>query len=310
MIPETEFSGRYLAFDFPSFRVGCARYVEGPTGCTVFHFPKRANYAVDIRGGSPGTLLLSNPESGDSFLDALCFTGGSVYGFEAMSGVYREIHSERNFSVGWQELARVIGAVIYDYRPRTNSIHPDLELGRAAYRAAIPGRFPLGRFGAGSSATVGKALGESAWELAGQGGAFRETNGVKIAVFSVVNAVGAIIDRSGRVVRGNKIDENRIHSHEHVSKGEVPSGNTTLTTVITNYKLNGFMLRQLARQVHSSMARAIQPFHTWKDGDVLVAISTQEVESTAFHDTHLAVMASELAWDAVLSSFDDDTQSR
>ena len=54
------------------------------------------------------------------------------------------------------------------------------------------------------------------------------------------------------------------------------------------------------------MARAIQPFHALEDGDVLFAVSTAEVESDPLLDTTaLGVVASELAWDAVLSLADD-----
>ena len=63
-------------------------------------------------------------------------------------------------------------------------------------------------------------------------------------------------------------------------------------------------LRTVARQVHVSMARAIQPFHALEDGDVLFAVSTGEVESDPVLDTTaLGIVASELAWDAVLTSY-------
>jgi L-aminopeptidase/D-esterase-like protein len=49
------------------------------------------------------------------------------------------------------------------------------------------------------------------------------------------------------------------------------------------------------------MARAIQPFHTLVDGDVLFAVSTNEVDDPAVDSIGLGVVASELAWDAVLA---------
>ena len=63
----------------------------------------------------------------------------------------------------------------------------------------------------------------------------------------------------------------------------------------------GGALGQLARQVHSSLARAIQPFHGPNDGDVLYAVTTDEVNDRALDPTTLGVVASELAWDAALS---------
>jgi len=51
------------------------------------------------------------------------------------------------------------------------------------------------------------------------------------------------------------------------------------------------------------MARAIQPFHTQHDGDLLFAVSTGEVEEAGLTVQDLALHASEVAWDAVLSSW-------
>jgi L-aminopeptidase/D-esterase-like protein len=81
-------------------------------------------------------------------------------------------------------------------------------------------------------------------------------------------------------------------------------GNTTLTVVVTNQRLGRRPLAQLGRLVHASMARAIQPFHALGDGDVLYAVTTGEVDDPQVDDLTLGVVASELAWDAVLSCFD------
>ena len=53
------------------------------------------------------------------------------------------------------------------------------------------------------------------------------------------------------------------------------------------------------------MNRAIQPFATASDGDVLYAVTTDEVENPSLSPMDLRVLASELAWDAVLSSVPD-----
>lgn len=303
----TEHNGKFVPFDFPALQVGVAQYLEGPTGCTVFYFPARARFAVDVRGGSPGVLLLGQWESGERFLDAICFAGGSVYGIGAITGIYPELFAKRDFSTESQKLAAVLGGTLYDFGPRDNTIYPDSELGRAAFRSAASGSFPIGRVGAGSSASVGKLIGPSSWEYAGQGGAFRQLGPTKVAVFSVVNACGAICNRSGSIVRGN-LDlgsGKRLHLEEAISKKTSPieEGNTTLTVLVTNQKLNPFGLRQLGKQVHSSMARAVQPFHAWRDGDVFFTVSTEEIENPDLSEIELGAVASELAWDAVLNSF-------
>jgi hypothetical protein len=55
-------------------------------------------------------------------------------------------------------------------------------------------------------------------------------------------------------------------------------------------------------QVHTSMARGIQPFQTVNDGDVLYAVTTKEIENPKLDPVDLGLIAGEVAWDAILSS--------
>ena len=309
LVPRTELGGPALELDIPGLEIGCAEYDEGPTGCTVFHFPAGASAQTDIRGGSPGTF-----GGGYEWVNAICLAGGSLYGLEADSGVAAELFARREYRTGWLDIPLVAGAIIFDYGPRDNAVYPDKELGRAALRAARPGRFPLGARGAGRSATAGKTFGLAEREQAGQGAAFRRVGDARVAVFTVVNAVGAIVDREGTVVLGH-LDPATGRRRQLVAGAEErlaaglavhpPPGNTTLTVVVTNLKLDARLLRTLGRQVHASMARAIQPFHALVDGDVLYAVSTNAVESPVLDSIGLGVVASELAWDAVLSAVPD-----
>jgi L-aminopeptidase/D-esterase-like protein len=53
---------------------------------------------------------------------------------------------------------------------------------------------------------------------------------------------------------------------------EVPgTRNTTISLIVTNRKLDYAGVQRLAIQIHTSMARAIQPFSTELDGDTLYA---------------------------------------
>jgi len=307
LTPRTAFEGPVLEFDFPGLEIGCAEYDEGPTGCTVFSFlPEGAACSVDVRGGSPGTL-----GSRYEWVHAICLAGGSLYGLESATGVAAEIFALRGYATGWLEIPLVAGAIVFDWGPRDNAVYPDKELGRAALRSAHSGRVPLGPRGAGRSATVGKTFAYDQGEQAGQGGAFRQVGETRIAVFTVLNAVGAVVDREGTVVRGH-LDpttgkraalvpgvEARLATGAPVRP--LP-GNTTLTVVVTNEKLDERGLRTLGRQVHASMARAIQPFHALVDGDVLYAVTTNEVESPVLESIGLGGVASEVAWDAVLAA--------
>ena len=302
---------RIVAYDLPELEIGVAEYEHGPTGCTVLHFPEGAACATDVRGGSPGVI------GGFARTDAVCFAGGSLYGLEASFGVAAELLARRN-TAAWGRIAVVSGAIIYDFRPRDTLVYPDRELGRSALLAARSGRCPVGRRGAGRLATVGKVhpAPNVQHEPGGQGAAFRRVTGTDVRVFvlTVVNALGVVVDRGGRVVRGCYDAERGVRYHPRdlpissPAQEPLPDGpteNTTVTAVVTNKRMSAFALTQMGRQVHASMARAIQPFHTGRDGDVLFALSTETAEEGALDDLTLAEIASELAWDAVLDAVAD-----
>ncbi|MEQ1646673.1 MAG: P1 family peptidase, partial [Pyrinomonadaceae bacterium] len=154
----------------------------------------------------------------------------------------------------------------------------------------------------------------ASWPHSGQGGAFRTVGPTKIGVFTVVNALGSIVDRNGMTVRCGRNDPgqncpsiaDKLKNFPPIKQAPPetsgPTPNTTITLVVTNQKLPFAALQRLATQVHSSMSRAIQPFATSRDGDILYAITTDEVENPSLDPTDLGVIASEVAWDAILAS--------
>jgi L-aminopeptidase/D-esterase-like protein len=302
-----------LQFDFPAVRVGIAENENGPTGATVFYFPKPVMAVVDVRGGAPGTINTDTLRlSYDSpFVDAIAFAGGSSYGLAVATGAAAAIKDQSADAGDWGNIATVAGAIIFDLAPRRyNTITPDYEMGREALRNARTGVFLLGARGAGRFAMNSGYFGPDDRMYSGQGGAFRQVGPTKIAVFSIVNALGAIVDRNGNVVRCRKPPCGAIAARiaERVAKltpaepSAAPTHNTTITLVVTNQKLPVWALQRLAMQVHGSMARAIQPFNTTNDGDTLFAVTTGEVENAKLSIVDLGVIASEVAWDAILSS--------
>ena len=307
-------SSRCLRIDFPGLRIGIAEYSEGPTGVTVFHFPERAFGAVDTRGGAPGTSLTQALQAGfGKFVNAIVFCGGSTYGLEAASGVASGLLRSGAASGDWGHVAVVPAAVLFDFKGRLNTVYPDRELGIEALQTAREGRFPLGARGAGAFVHCGSFFGETFMERSGQGAAFLNLKSTRLAVFTVVNARGVIIDREGKVISGNRdTGSSRISIASALGDGRqsansIPpssglTDSTTLTLVVTNRVLDQSQLRRLAIETHSSMARAIQPFHTSRDGDTLFAVTTANCEALDPHVDELSVYASELAWDAVLNS--------
>jgi L-aminopeptidase/D-esterase-like protein len=135
---------------------------------------------------------------------------------------------------------------------------------------------------------------------------------VRVAAFAVVNAGGCLVDRRGAAARGHleaasgrrhRVGEVVSLRREAGHEPDVPPGNTTLTVIVTNQAMGIRELNQMARQVHSSMARAIDPFHTMYDGDVLYAVTTNQIDPAPLKYNEVSYIASELAWDAVLSCF-------
>ena len=317
--PKTNPGGPALTFDFPGLRIGIAEYDEGPTGTTVFWFPNRVTAVVDVRGGAPGTILTDYLRQGYArkTLDGIVFSGGSAYGLSAAGGATDALKAQRVREKQWGSPPGFAGAIIYDIGGRRlSTVTPDVALGRAAVEASVEGRFPQGARGAGRSAMQGAIFtfrGEGDWSHSGQGGAFRQVGPTKVAVFTVVNSLGHVVDRRGRIIRCSyapsttdcgTIDEARARAWRAIDSANPSglSGATTITLVVTNQKLELSELQRVAVQVHTSMARGIQPFSTSGDGDALFAVTTAEVDNPKLDDFQLAEVASELAWDAILAS--------
>lgn len=327
--PDTSIRGPVLEFDWPALQIGAGTYEDGPTGVTVFRFPDRAMGVVDVRGGAPGTVNTDLLRLGYDAknIDAIVLSGGSAYGEEAITGVQTGLKDLN----GPGHVGIVPGAIINDLtHHRLNWYYPDRKLARAVLGDLRPGVFPLGAQGAGRSAQQGYYFG--CRNHGGQGGAFRQIGDVKVAVFTVVNSLGTVVDREGKLVTCNRnpvwgADEGVHELLKRAGTGtlrtEAPrpgldsdpgadatsergatTRNTTISLIVTNRKMSPASLQRLAVQVHTSMARGIQPFSTSADGDTLFAVSTQEVEvpENKLSDLDLDVIASELMWDAILAS--------
>ena len=305
LVPKTSIRDPKLTFEFSGLKIGVATYEEGPTGCTTFHFDKKAKMVNDFRGGSGPFLINSHL----NVIDAICFTGGSLYGFEAITGITSELLKMQNYKSEWFTIPLVAGAICYDLGWRKNVIYPDKLLARAAIRTERQGIFPLGNQGAGRATTVGK-LNYPLLEPGGQGGSFIKIGDTKILFFTVTNSLGALIDKNGFVVRGNydRTKDRRFLSKDIIKHYEVHSynANTTLNLLVTNQKFSVYELNQIARQVHSSLSKAIDPIHTVDDGDVLFAVTTDEIDNRSLPSSAFGIEASELAWDAILKSFEPD----
>ncbi|MBZ6378533.1 peptidase S58 DmpA [Pacificimonas flava] len=311
-----------LRFDWPEILIGTGQYEDGPTGATVIRFKEGAQVAMDASGGGPGTLNSDYVAIGypHALVDAIVLSGGTFYGLETATALNTALLDDGTRSGAWNNVGLTLGSIIYDMGPRRyNEIYPDKRLAQAALRAAEPGVFPRGAYGGGRFAVNGALWGCHA--KSGQGAAFRQIGDIKVAVFTVVNALGAVTDRDGNIVACYKRPgwPDNLTAHDLMSAtpdslqpdwdgehDEDPDRlNTTISVVVTNRKMSQVELKRLAVQVNTSMARAIQPYATELDGDVLYAVSTGEVQAgpgDSLVTAEIGTVASELMWDAILSA--------
>lgn len=131
---------------------------------------------------------------------------------------------------------------------------------------------------------------------------------MKVVVLAVGNSMRAIVDRDRSIVRGfydHARDKRYLPLEAMLDDAIMKQGTTTLTLVVTNQALprRGCGGWQGKYTRPTFMARAIQPFHTMDDGDALFMATTHEVEGRDSDRGPIGLLASELAWDAVLCSF-------
>lgn len=261
--------------------VGHAESDDGATGVTAVRFSAPAPTVVDVRGGASATYDTASLSLDATFGRrwAVFFSGGSVFGLDAARGVRAEVLAagggHRAFG-NPNRVAPVSGAALFDL-PRAATRLPDYQtLGALATRRASRRAVPQGAVGAGAGATVGKYLGRSRAMRGGIGSAGASLGGGRsVGVLVVVNAVGAICDpTTGRWVAGARGPRGGISPPGRLGLRTVRSRGTTLTLVATDLALDRPGLARVAAIVHTGLARAIVPYHTSTDGDVVFAAST------------------------------------
>jgi L-aminopeptidase/D-esterase-like protein len=301
-------SGRLT--DVPGLRVGHAGDPEARTGCTVILGPFRA--AADIRGSATGTREIEAiaPHHLVDRADAILLTGGSAFGLAAADGVvaWLQEQGEYGFDTGVARVPIVPAAVLFDLAVGRSDRRPDAAMGRAACEAAAA-EFEEGRVGAGTGATVGMALGPEHASPGGVGTAAVTGSGHTVAALAVVNALGDVIDRSGRILAGTRSTDGDFVGSGRLAReggGEAPLApagtNTTLCVVATDAPLDRTALRSLARAGSTGQARRIDPAHTPYDGDVTFAVSTTDRPEPAPPRLMLALGA--MAADAVAEAIE------
>jgi L-aminopeptidase/D-esterase-like protein len=293
--------------DVPGIRVGHAQDYEARTGCTVVLGPFRA--AAEARGAATGTreLATASPRHLVERVDAILLTGGSAFGLAAADGVmaWLEEQGGYGFDTGVARVPIVPTAVIFDLAVGDPSRRPDAAMGRAACEAASSS-VAEGRVGAGTGATVGLGRGRARSEPGGVGTTAAAGAGYTVGALAVVNALGDVLDRHGRIIAGARgpdgelLDSARL-AREGAAQPPPPGTNTTLCVVATDAPLDRNALAALARAGSTGQARRLSPAHTPFDGDVTFAVSTAEAAEPAAPALSLALgtLAADVVGEAI-----------
>jgi L-aminopeptidase/D-esterase-like protein len=270
--------------DIPGIRVGHISDFQAITGCTAILCEAGAVGGVDIRGSASGTQETPtlDPLHVDPVAHAILLAGGSAFGLEAASGVRRYLEGRgAGVATPAGKVPIVPAAILYDLGIGKANVRPTVAMGEAAAVAATTEAVQEGSVGAGTGATVGKALGMKQ-AMKGGVGSFTVTlpGGVLVASLFVVNAFGDVRDpATGKIVAGaRKAPGSREFANAvEVIKQRPPAPlvrtNTTLGVVATNARLTKVEATKLAQFASLGMARAIYPVNTTNDGDTVFALS-------------------------------------
>ncbi len=267
-------------------QVGHWTHSEAATGCTVVLCPEGAVASADVRGGAPGTREtdLLRPGQLVERVHAVLLTGGSAYGLDAAAGIMRWLEERgHGFPISAGVVPIVVGAVLIDLSLGRSDVRPNADSGYAACRAAGDGAVDEGCVGAGTGATVAKALGRERILKGGLGTACERTaSGVTVGAIVAVNSFGEVVEPdSGRVVAGPRGETAGAFADTLAALRARPprspfarEPNSTIGVVATDASLTKEEAYRLAVMAQTGLARAVRPAHSPVDGDTIFALAT------------------------------------
>ena len=278
--------------DIDGLLIGQAVDEHAATGVSVLRCSARYNAAVDVRGGGPGTRETDAlaPENLVGGVDAIVFSGGSVFGLGAADTVTSQLSSNKvglKLSPNSPAIPIVPACVLHDLGndgdKNWGNQPPYGALGRAALSNVGQG-VELGRKGAGRGAMAGTikgGVGTASLTLPGD---------VIVAAFVVANPVGSAIMADGKTPYAWALEQDGefgnprapmqkdtaapIPDLSRLSARLKPGANTTLAVVATNADLSRAECKRFAMMAHDGLARAVRPAHTPFDGDIVFGLAT------------------------------------
>ena len=270
--------------DISGISIGHYTDTASGTGCTVILCPDGAVPGVDVRGSAPGTRETDLMRTGHMIrhIHGLVLSGGSAFGLESASGVMRYLEENNiGYKVANSVVPIVPAAIIFDLGFIDNKIRPGIAEGYLAAKNATIGTVQEGNVGAGTGATIGKAMGIKNATKGGLGTYCMTVAGVKIAAIAVANPFGDLVDpETGIIIAGARGKHNEFINtsnyllQDSAGKSETDLSNTTLAVVITDADLTKEEANKLSQNGQNGLSLAIRPAHTTGDGDVVFALAT------------------------------------
>jgi L-aminopeptidase/D-esterase-like protein len=282
------------SLSLPGIRIGHGSDRAGMTGVTVILCPEGVLAAAEVRGSATGTRQFDSLVSGQhvaSKAHAVVLAGGSGFGLAAADPVTDWLAARGyGFQTGLLPVPLVPTAILFDLgfgdpaaRPTPALVAQALEEAGGALAGSGPRTVPVGSVGAGTGATVGKALGPAQAMKGGFGFAsLTVPGGVTVAAAVAVNAFGDVRDLAGRPVAGCRTtpDGLELAGAERVLAALPPEaahpweGNTTLAVVMTDAALAKAAALKVCQMAFGGLYRTLSPALSLYDGDLMVILAT------------------------------------
>ncbi|HXU46687.1 MAG TPA: P1 family peptidase [Thermoanaerobaculia bacterium] len=271
----------------PEFSIGHGTDALGMTGITVILCPEGAIAAADVRGSATGTRQFDSLVASHHIATrahAVVLAGGSGFGLSAADPVVEHLAARgHGFDAGVAVVPLVPTAILFDLAYGDPAARPHSGLAREALEAAGAGLVPVGSVGAGTGATVGKALGPASAMKGGFGFASLSVpGGPTVAAAVAVNAFGDVRDpETGRILAGCRAapESFELAFGDRVLAALPPEsphpweGNTTLAVVLTDALLSKAAALKVCQMAFGAFYRALSPALSLYDGDLVVTLS-------------------------------------
>lgn len=300
--------------DIPGIQVGHYTDAAAATGCTVVLCEDGAVGGVDVRGSAPGTCEtdLLRPTALVQEVHAVLLSGGSAFGLAAATGVVRYLEAKGvGIQFGGATIPIVPAAILFDLALVRGDIRPTAEDGEAACRNASNAPPAQGSVGAGTGATVGKALGIHCAMKGGIGTAsISLDDDLKVGAIVAVNAIGGVYEAAtGRIIAGPRtkdgsaiLDAMQVALSPATDTPQPPSAsNTTIGVVATNAALDKSQANKLASAAQDGIALSVRPAHLMGDGDTMFALATGGTDAP-FNMNQLLAAAVQSVSDAIVNA--------